>query len=190
MPEDITLHASARVALTNPSGMLDRLCDHFVDHGRVTRATGSARLDGAFGAVELTLEPAALAIAVVAPNESYLFVVKSSIAEHLVEFADGPFGLGDVLGMGLEHVPRLALGRGNGAVQFTLSGGVEAELSQLAKQLGFALLDLGDPLGRAGEAAGDFVFLAPNVAHRLFEAGQGLGSAYAHRLTTGSQRRP
>lgn len=89
MPEDITLHASARVTLTNPSGMLDRLCDHFVDHGRVTRATGSARLDGAFGAVELTLEPAALAIAVVAPNESYLFVVKSSIAEHLVEFADG-----------------------------------------------------------------------------------------------------
>ncbi|MGE7471791.1 DUF2218 domain-containing protein [Bosea sp. NPDC003192] len=89
MPDDITLHASTRVALTDPAGMLDRLCDHFVDHGTVTREVGNARLDGTFGAVQLTLEANALAIAVTSPSESYLFVVKSSIAEHLVEFADG-----------------------------------------------------------------------------------------------------
>lgn len=89
MADDTSLHASARVSLANPAGMLDRLCDHFVDHGTVTRGTGYARLDGTFGAVELTLDAEALAITVTAPNESYLFVVKSSIAEHLVEFADG-----------------------------------------------------------------------------------------------------
>lgn len=89
MADETSLHASARVPMTNPVGMLDRLCDHFVDHGTVTRGTGGARLDGAFGAVALTLEAGALDIAVTAPNESHLFVVKSSLAEHLVEFADG-----------------------------------------------------------------------------------------------------
>lgn len=89
MPDDIMLRASARVTLTDPAGMLDRLCDHFSDHGTVTREGGSARLEGTFGAVGLTLEADALTIAATSPNESYLFVVKSSIAEHLVEFADG-----------------------------------------------------------------------------------------------------
>lgn len=89
MPDDIMLRASARVTLTDPAGMLDRLCDHFADHGTVTREAGSAWLEGTFGAVGLTLEADALAIAATSPNESYLFVVKSSIAEHLVEFADG-----------------------------------------------------------------------------------------------------
>lgn len=89
MADDTFLHASARVLLANPAGMLDRLCDHFVDHGALTREAGSARLDGAFGAVELTVEASALNLAVTAPNESYLFVVKSSVAQHLAEFADG-----------------------------------------------------------------------------------------------------
>lgn len=89
MPDDIILHASARIALTDPAGMLDRLCGHFVDHGTVTREAGNARLEGTFGTVGLTVAADALAIAVTAPSESCLFVVKSSIAEHLVEFADG-----------------------------------------------------------------------------------------------------
>lgn len=89
MAEETSLHASARVALLNPASMLDRLCDHFVDHGTVTREAGNARLEGVFGTVQLTLEAGALDIAVFSPNESYLFVVRSSVAEHLVEFADG-----------------------------------------------------------------------------------------------------
>jgi hypothetical protein len=49
MPDDIMLRASARVTLTDPAGMLDRLCDHFIDHGTVTRGTGYARLDAQSG---------------------------------------------------------------------------------------------------------------------------------------------
>ena len=89
MANETTLHAKARVALADPAGMLDRLCDHFVSHGTVTRQPGGARLEGPFGAVELEAGAGALRIAIASPNESYLFVVKSSVAEHLVEFAEG-----------------------------------------------------------------------------------------------------
>lgn len=89
MADESSLHASARVALADPAGMLDRLCDHFVSHGTVTKGAGSTRLEGAFGAVEFTIGASALNIAVTSPSESYLFVVKSSVAEHLAEFAEG-----------------------------------------------------------------------------------------------------
>lgn len=82
------LHASARVLLADPAAMLERLCGHFTEHAAVTRQTGSARFDGPFGSVELDATDAALSIAVASPNESYLFVVTSSVAEHLFEFAD------------------------------------------------------------------------------------------------------
>ncbi len=83
------LHASARVALADPTAMLDRLCGHFTEHAAVTRRSGGARFDGPFGAVELDIADAALGISVISPNESYLFVVTSSVAEHLFEFAGG-----------------------------------------------------------------------------------------------------
>jgi NADPH-dependent ferric siderophore reductase len=89
MADETTLRASTRVALTDPAGMLDRLCDHFVAHGTVTRREASARLEGPFGTVEIEAETGALRIAIASPNESSLFVVKSSVAEHLVEFAEG-----------------------------------------------------------------------------------------------------
>jgi NADPH-dependent ferric siderophore reductase len=89
MADDNVLRATARVTLADPAGMLDRLCDHFASHGSVTRWAGGARLDGPFGAVELDAEAGDLRIAVASPGESYLFVVKSSVAEHLVEFAEG-----------------------------------------------------------------------------------------------------
>lgn len=83
------LHASARIALADPAAMLDRLCGHFTEHAAVTRRAGGARFDGKFGSVELDAVGSALSIAVASPNESYLFVVTSSVAEHLFEFADG-----------------------------------------------------------------------------------------------------
>jgi NADPH-dependent ferric siderophore reductase len=89
MADDNALRASARVTLNDPLGMLGRLCEHFVSHGAVTRHAAGARLEGPFGAVDLAAETDALSIAVASPNESSLFVVKSSVAEHLVEFAEG-----------------------------------------------------------------------------------------------------
>ncbi len=83
------LRADTRVVMRDPAAMLERLCAHFVEHGTVTRRDGRARLEGRFGAVELCAADGALDIAVLSPSETYLFVVTSSVAEHLHEFAEG-----------------------------------------------------------------------------------------------------
>lgn len=83
------LHADARVAMRDPKAMLERLCAHFVEHGTVTRHDNGARLEGRFGAVDLCSPDGVLDIAVTSPSETYLFVVTSSVAEHLHEFAEG-----------------------------------------------------------------------------------------------------
>jgi NADPH-dependent ferric siderophore reductase len=89
MADETGLQATASVALVNPAGMLQRLCDHFAEHGTVTRSERGARLGGPFGSVDLAADDGALRIAVSCPDESRLFVVKSSVAEHLAEFAEG-----------------------------------------------------------------------------------------------------
>lgn len=89
MTEEPELQATATVALADPAGMLERLCGHFVEHGSVTRRDGGARLDGHFGSVDLTADDGMLHIAVTCRDESRLFVVQSSVAEHLFEFAVG-----------------------------------------------------------------------------------------------------
>ncbi|RDJ26660.1 siderophore-interacting protein [Bosea caraganae] len=89
MAEAQMLIATTRVALADPRGLHDKLCGHFVEHGTVSRSHGSSRLDGPFGAVLISEGVDALDIRVEAPSEGYLFVVKSSVAEHLVAFAEG-----------------------------------------------------------------------------------------------------
>lgn len=87
MAETDRLAAATSVALSNPAALLDRLCDHFAEHGTVTRHDGAGRLEGRFGTVELEAAAGALHLRVHAPNPSYLFLVKSSVADHIVEFA-------------------------------------------------------------------------------------------------------
>ncbi|AZO79275.1 MULTISPECIES: siderophore-interacting protein [unclassified Bosea (in: a-proteobacteria)] len=89
MADETELQATTTVALADPAGMLERLCGHFVEHGTVTRSERGARLDGQFGSVDLSEDDGVLRIAVTCPDESRLFVVKSSVAEHLFEFAEG-----------------------------------------------------------------------------------------------------
>lgn len=89
MADETELQGTARVALADAASMLERLCDHFVEHGTVTRRERGARLDGPFGSVDLAADDGTLRIAVSCPDESRLFVVKSSVAEHLFEFAEG-----------------------------------------------------------------------------------------------------
>jgi len=94
MADAIELHAKARVALVDPAAMLEKVCGHFSEHGSVTRQAGGARLEGAYGSIGIRVEGGALDITVASPNETYLFIVKSSVAEHLFEFAAGePFTL-------------------------------------------------------------------------------------------------
>lgn len=89
MAEAATLTATARVPLADPAAMLHRLCDHFAEHGEVTIGEGTGRLEGRFGAVELCVEEMVLWVRVECPAPDYLFAVKASVAEHIVEFAEG-----------------------------------------------------------------------------------------------------
>ncbi len=109
-----------------------------------------------------------------------------------------PFGL-DGLHLGfrrahfagviLEHGAGGGLGRADLAVQLPLHRRVEPQARELPEQLRLGFLVLADALAGTGEALGDFILLAADVAHRLFEAGQGLGSTQTHRVTIASRRR-
>ncbi len=89
MADEAKLHAMARIELRDPAAMREQLCNHFTEHGTVTRRGDGARLDGPYGVVEIDIENGALGISITSPNETYLFVAKSSVAEHLFEFAEG-----------------------------------------------------------------------------------------------------
>ncbi|MDF2798918.1 MAG: hypothetical protein K0R85_1662 [Devosia sp.] len=98
-----------------------------------------------------------------------------------------PFlGLAQMAGVVLEHFSGLAFGQRYAPVEFPLHARIEPQLRQLPEQLGLAFAHLAQPLGGAGEATRDFVLFAPDVAHGLVKAGQGLGSADAHCFTTAS----
>lgn len=83
------LTAKTAIGLADADAMLDRLCEHFAEHGTVSRQGSVGRLEGEFGSVELEAAAGILQLRVWAPNPTYLFVVKSSVAEHVVEFAAG-----------------------------------------------------------------------------------------------------
>lgn len=83
------LVATTRIALADPRGMHEKLSSHFTEHGTVSRSAAGSRLDGPFGSVTIEEQAGALGIRLECPSEGYLFVVKSSVAEHLVEFAAG-----------------------------------------------------------------------------------------------------
>jgi NADPH-dependent ferric siderophore reductase len=89
MAEAQLLVAQAQVALNDPAAMLRKLCEHFAEHGTVTATERAGRLDGPFGSVDLEASAAALSVRVESSDSTRLFVVRSSVAEHLVEFAAG-----------------------------------------------------------------------------------------------------
>jgi NADPH-dependent ferric siderophore reductase len=87
MADAVLLIASARVKLGDPRAMLDKLCEHFAEHGTVTMTPRGGRLQGPFGMVDLTTDGAALLVRAEASDPTHLFVVKSSVSEHIVGFA-------------------------------------------------------------------------------------------------------
>jgi len=87
MAETDMLVTSTRIPLSDPAAMLEQLCSHFAEHGTVTRHGGIGLLESPFGTVELKAAAHALDVRAQAPNLSYLFVIKASVAEHVVEFS-------------------------------------------------------------------------------------------------------
>ena len=47
------LRAEARVALAGPIQMMDKLCDHFIEHGKVDRSERSARVVFEYGSASV-----------------------------------------------------------------------------------------------------------------------------------------
>lgn len=87
MADAAPLTAATCVALADPRDVFERLAEHFVEHGTVTRDERTCRLDGPFGVIVMATGDGVLDIRIEAPSDAYLFVVKSAVAEHLVEFS-------------------------------------------------------------------------------------------------------
>jgi NADPH-dependent ferric siderophore reductase len=88
MPEAMMLHAAARIPLANPRAMLDKLCEHFVEHGTVTLSDAGGRIESPLGVALLETEGDALVLRAECPDEITLSIVKSALAEHVVMFAE------------------------------------------------------------------------------------------------------
>jgi len=87
MSADTILCAEARVVLADPKTVFDKMCEHFAEHGTVTKTASGGRIDGRFGNAFLEIQGDALSLRAECPSEPALFLVKSSLAEHVFMFA-------------------------------------------------------------------------------------------------------
>lgn len=81
------LKAQARIELAEPHDMMERLCTHFTEHGRVSRELGQARIETDFGAAGLTAGNRSLLLEASASDATGLAYVKLALAEHILSFA-------------------------------------------------------------------------------------------------------
>lgn len=88
MSETSILIASARVLLSDPNTVLEKMCEHFVEHGTVTMTERGGRIESPFGCAVLEADAGALSLRAESPDEASLFIVKSSLAEHIFMFAE------------------------------------------------------------------------------------------------------
>ncbi|WP_246752816.1 siderophore-interacting protein [Sinorhizobium sp. BG8] len=79
--------ATGTASPADPAQMLDMICEHFVEHGVVTRDGSRGRIDSPIGSAEFTVDGRHLRIRVDCPDADTLFTVKSVLAEHLFMFA-------------------------------------------------------------------------------------------------------
>ncbi|MCJ8517455.1 NADPH-dependent ferric siderophore reductase [Pseudorhizobium tarimense] len=79
---------------TNAIGMLDELCEHFVEHSEVRRTENTVLLKSDIGTADIRLAENRLMIELSCPTEEALHLTRNMIAEHLFYFAGGePFEL-------------------------------------------------------------------------------------------------
>ena len=83
------LRAEARVSLAGPLQMMDKLCDHFIEHGKVDRAERSARVEFEYGSASVEADDSTLYLSAEGPDATGLAYVKWSLAEHILGFVEG-----------------------------------------------------------------------------------------------------
>ncbi|MGB3388108.1 MAG: siderophore-interacting protein [Pseudaminobacter sp.] len=81
------LQAQARIELADPDGIMERLCSHFTEHGRVARGHGQANIETGFGNAFLTTGNGSLLLEASADDATGLAYVKLALAEHILSFA-------------------------------------------------------------------------------------------------------
>lgn len=87
MPE-IRLSASARVSVSAPDDHLNKLMDHFSEHGAVARSDRKGKIDLSFGSATIEAnDHQGLFLLVEGDDETGLAYMKYAIANHVVEFA-------------------------------------------------------------------------------------------------------
>lgn len=84
------LLARSTIEVEGAAELLDRLCDHFAEHGAVERDGACGRIDFGYGQARLSALPAGLEAEVEARDPTYLAYVKMGVAEHVLEMARGP----------------------------------------------------------------------------------------------------
>ena len=83
------LRAEAKVALAGPVQMMDKLCEHFIEHGIVDRPERYARLEFAYGTASMEADRDSLHLRAEGSDATNLAYVKLSLAEHILAFAEG-----------------------------------------------------------------------------------------------------
>lgn len=76
------------------SGMLEEICDHFIEHAEVEQTAHGAILRSADGLAKIRIADGRLLIDLDCPTADHLRLIQTSLAEHLFYFAEGqPFSL-------------------------------------------------------------------------------------------------
>jgi NADPH-dependent ferric siderophore reductase len=74
---------------TDAAGMLDEICEHFVEHSEVRRTDNHVQLKSEIGTANIRLQDGRLLIELGCPTEEMLQMSRTIIAEHLFYFAGG-----------------------------------------------------------------------------------------------------
>lgn len=96
------LRAEATITLPGPVQVMEKLCEHFVEHGHVDRSERSARMTFGFGVASVEADETSLYLRAEGSDATNLAYVKWSLAEHVLGFAAGG------------HVPHISW-KGDGA---------------------------------------------------------------------------
>lgn len=84
------LVAEARIVVADPAALAERLTDHFAEHATVSRDGTSCRIDSVYGRADLLAADGVLRLRIECPSEQAFFLVRTSLVEHVFEFATEP----------------------------------------------------------------------------------------------------
>ncbi|WP_309085710.1 siderophore-interacting protein [Chelativorans sp.] len=89
MNANLTLRAQTAISLANPSEVMARLRDHFIEHGTVSGTDDNWRVVFDIGVAEALAGEGAIRFSVAAADATSLAYLQWGVAEHVSEFAPG-----------------------------------------------------------------------------------------------------